>query len=397
VTFRGAIPWDEAPRFLASADCFVLPSQPDPSGNLDGLPTTLLEAMACGAPVIASNVAGAPLVVAHGVNGLLTPPAQPAALADAVIALAHDPSLRRRLGAAARHTVESGLTWRDVARQFETIFAAAIARPDVVGDRTRPATSARRGRLATIDGRPVPPTAYDREYYLASMHGAEQFAAAPGESLAPRLHYALDLAQLAPGRRVLDLGCGRGEVAWQCRQRGAIAHALDFSTDAVQIARGLDPHGAVAVEQASAEHLPYADQTFDTVLMLDIIEHLYPDQLLAALREARRVLKPGGRLVAHTMPNADYYRYGYPVYRWLLGLVGRRLPKDPRRRWYRGETHVNIQSPRSLRAALIAAGFATPRVWLQPVSDGPLKRAIAGTWPLKPVLCNDILAVAERR
>lgn len=244
---------------------------------------------------------------------------------------------------------------------------------------------------------PVPPEAYDREYYLTYMEGAATFAQFSGGELPRRLAYPLDLIRQGAGQHILDLGCGRGEAGWQCAARGSDAVGVDYSPDAMVIGRELPapPAGSVRFVQASADRLPFTDGSFDSVVMLDIVEHLYPAQLLHAFQEARRLLKPGGRLVVHTMPNADYYRYGYPVFRALMRLLGKHLPRDPRLRWYRGETHVNIQNPAGLRRMLERAGFTRVDVWLEPVTDGGVRRLISGLWPVRPVLCNDIFAIAE--
>jgi glycosyltransferase involved in cell wall biosynthesis len=98
------------PQVLALArehDLFVLPTLPG-----EGVPRVLLEAMASGLPIVVSNVAGVPTLVQHEVNGLLIPPAAPAAIADAVDRLIRDDDLRRRLiatgnRAARAHTADS--------------------------------------------------------------------------------------------------------------------------------------------------------------------------------------------------------------------------------------------------------------------------------------------------
>lgn len=247
----------------------------------------------------------------------------------------------------------------------------------------------------------VSPEAYDRSYFLDHMDGAEVFVRTGGRDLTPRLAFAFELASIKPGQRILDLGCGRGEVAGQCSKHGACAYGLDFSRAALEIASQVrsatvEAGQCLNFERASALKLPFAGQAFDTVFMLDIVEHLYPDELLVVLREVRRVMRPNGRLIVHTMPNADYYRWGYPLYRWLMSLVGKHLPLDPRERWYRGETHVNIQSPGALRRILDAAGFASPQVWLQPLDNPPQFSWLIGLPIISNVLCNDILAVAEK-
>jgi glycosyltransferase involved in cell wall biosynthesis len=111
VRFLGAVPHDEVPALYAGADAFCLPS------FAEGLPTVLIEAMACGLPVVATNVMGTAELVEDGVSGYVVPPARPDRIAAALRALAEDPELRARTGAAGRARVE---------RDYEQ--TAAIAR-----------------------------------------------------------------------------------------------------------------------------------------------------------------------------------------------------------------------------------------------------------------------------
>jgi glycosyltransferase involved in cell wall biosynthesis len=95
---------------------------------VDGLPNTLLEAMACGLSIVASDVVGVPLVIDDGVHGLLAPERDPAALARAIGALLGDPARAATLGQAARTRVERELTWPHIARRYLAAYASAIAR-----------------------------------------------------------------------------------------------------------------------------------------------------------------------------------------------------------------------------------------------------------------------------
>jgi len=98
------------PQVLALArehDLFVLPTLPG-----EGVPRVLLEAMASGLPIVVSDVAGVPTLIQHEINGLLVPPAEPVAIADAVERLIRDGDLRRKLvsiahRAALAHTADS--------------------------------------------------------------------------------------------------------------------------------------------------------------------------------------------------------------------------------------------------------------------------------------------------
>ncbi|NCC41939.1 MAG: colanic acid biosynthesis glycosyltransferase WcaL, partial [Gammaproteobacteria bacterium] len=87
------------------ADVVALTSILAPRGNREGIPVTLMEAMACALPVVSSRLSGIPELVEEGVSGLLTTPGQADEIAEALARLAADPALRAKLGAAAREQV----------------------------------------------------------------------------------------------------------------------------------------------------------------------------------------------------------------------------------------------------------------------------------------------------
>jgi glycosyltransferase involved in cell wall biosynthesis len=124
VTFPGIIPWDQVPAFLANLDIFVLPSIRDPNGNVDGLPTVLLEAMSSGVAVIASDIGGTSLVIENGQNGLLVPSRDTVALAEAIKVLVENREKRKALGIAARHSILNQFNWEQVARTLSAYFDA---------------------------------------------------------------------------------------------------------------------------------------------------------------------------------------------------------------------------------------------------------------------------------
>jgi glycosyltransferase involved in cell wall biosynthesis len=128
VRFLGAIPWPETPALYAAADIFVTPSIHDARGNVDGLPSTILEAMAASRPIIASQVAGIELAVTDGIHGLLTPERDAAALARAAVTLIQNDDLRNWLGENGRARVRQELNWMTVAHTLDEIYAASVSR-----------------------------------------------------------------------------------------------------------------------------------------------------------------------------------------------------------------------------------------------------------------------------
>ena len=127
VVFPGPLSHPEALALIARAEVFVMPSLRDERGNVDGLPIVVLEAMAAGRPVVASDVAGLPLAVADGETGLLVPERDPAALATAVGSLLADPGRARRLGEAGRSRIERELNWAAVAEIHDRLYRRATA------------------------------------------------------------------------------------------------------------------------------------------------------------------------------------------------------------------------------------------------------------------------------
>jgi glycosyltransferase involved in cell wall biosynthesis len=100
--------------------CRLLPT------DRDGIPNVLVEAMAAGVPVVATAVSGIPELVSHEDNGLLVPPDDPEALADALVRLHGDPELAARLVANGRRTVAERFDGERLARELAALFAEAV-------------------------------------------------------------------------------------------------------------------------------------------------------------------------------------------------------------------------------------------------------------------------------
>jgi len=296
---------------------------------------------------------------------------------------------------------------------------------------------------------PVPASRYN----AASLRGFaagehEDFLAAGGRGLRPRLARALDLAEVSPGMHVVDVGCGRGEAAVHAARRGARVTAVDYSPDALRLTRATAEHvlatgggladegddhpgaqsrsqsramapkpGRVDCVAADAGSLPLPSASVERVLLLDVAEHLHPWQLSEALGEIHRILIPGGRVVIHTLPNRWALAVSYP----LLRLLAPTLPTSPRSDYER-EVHVHEQSPLSLARALRRAGLKGS-VWVEewttthaalgrerdypdpqrargyPVLRRPIVRWLAAAAmrsPARVLVGNDIFAVARR-
>ena len=111
----------DIPHLLPALDIFVLPSL------YEGLPNVVLEAMACGLPVVATAVGGTPELVIDRESGLLIPPKEPIILAEALSQLILDPEQRARLGKAAKARVEQHFSIENTVLRTEQLYTQALA------------------------------------------------------------------------------------------------------------------------------------------------------------------------------------------------------------------------------------------------------------------------------
>ena len=120
-----------------------------------------------------------------------------------------------------------------------------------------------------------------------------------------RFREVLDRADLEPGQRVLDIGCGWAYGTHWARTLGCEVTGIDLAHDQLAWARRELPDGArLGLAQANAKALPYRDATFDRVVSVETMEHVFRPDRAAVYAELARVLKPGGRLALST-PNED--------------------------------------------------------------------------------------------
>jgi len=111
---------EDIPDVLALCDLFVLPSLGEHFGRV------LIEAMAMARAVVATDAGGVPEIVLHGETGLLVPPAQPKALAEAVLALLEDPGRTARLGAAGRRRAETEFSLPRHVEAVEALYRVLL-------------------------------------------------------------------------------------------------------------------------------------------------------------------------------------------------------------------------------------------------------------------------------
>ena len=145
---------EDVADILRAADVMVLPSL------VEGLPLVVLEAMACGRPVVATAVNGTPEAVVHGETGLLIAPNAPDELCESVLRLLRDPELAGKMGAAGRCRVENLYTLRRHVTQteqfYESLLSGRVAPPPTDEAWVRSSTSRQRSLITSAaDAGPV--------------------------------------------------------------------------------------------------------------------------------------------------------------------------------------------------------------------------------------------------
>jgi SAM-dependent methyltransferase len=145
-----------------------------------------------------------------------------------------------------------------------------------------------------------------------------------------RTRVEMCLDECRGGERILEVGFGSGLTFLNLSEKYREIHGLDLTADVEQVKKVFAPHGIDPdLKNGSVLEMPYADDTFDTVLLISILEHLKPDQEAKAFSEIRRVLKPGGQVV-----------YGVPIERPLMVLMFRTLGYNIREHHFSTEKDV---------------------------------------------------------
>lgn len=255
---------------------------------------------------------------------------------------------------------------------------------------------------------PVPAEEYTREYFLRHRGGSGEFSRSQGRELYDAHRFALEMADPRPHEDVLDFGCGCGEVALHAARTARSVLGIDYSKDAIELAREaqrhFDPAAAARVKfvVADAGTFKLPENGFDLILFLDVIEHLTQAEIEAVLPKLRAALKPGGRLLTHTWPNRWHRAYAYPLVYRLGRLTGNKTrPRDPRTH-FEAVMHVSEQSPFELKGRLHRAGFSRIRVFLRHPHEvsgslyGRFYGLVHTVPPFKWFFCDHIWSMANK-
>lgn len=212
---------------------------------------------------------------------------------------------------------------------------------------------------------------YDKEYFEKDCGGYISFKRNHGRKLEdPRLIIPYILAKPKKGLKVLDIGCGRGELCYALAKMGADVVGIDYSEEAIDIARktfiGDEIKGSLSfVCEDALKYLP--EGTFDVIIATDFLEHVETPVLEQIFKRCAQHLASDGKVILHTAPNLQYYQKHYPQVRCMAKEAGCYLPSNPRT-YYEDIMHINEQTPDSLKD-LLSGIFNHFVIWVAPDND----------------------------
>jgi glycosyltransferase involved in cell wall biosynthesis/SAM-dependent methyltransferase len=399
VQFLGYIPDADLSRYYQAADAFVLPSR-----QLEGFGLPTVESLACGTPALGTQVGATPEILRPLDPALLLRNTAPDVMAEDLIRFLQSqrssPEADRLLREASRRHAESLYDWNLSVVRLEDTLARLVGRlpseaeelsaclacghttsdPDLVysGVRYRRCP---RCRTLVQSRRPSPEdlrSCYEISYPLRfrpeaiSERREELF-----ESILDRLE------EMTAHGRLLDVGCGGGHFLSQAARWGWHGLGLDLSLKTCLTARA----AGFQVVQASGEQIPFRDESVDTVLLINVLDHTR--EPLTTLREAHRVLRRGGKLVLR-VPNAAFHR---PWIRLLTSL-------GPLVRWHRWDAlpilHVYGFTALGLRRLTERVGFSVVALRNSPLAAVTSQRSRAGWLGLALPLAHNSLAASLR-
>jgi glycosyltransferase involved in cell wall biosynthesis len=283
----GAVPQRDLVAWYRAADLFVLPS------HAEGSPVSLMEALSCGLPAVASNVGGIPELIAWGRNGWLVPPREPRILADTLAGLLGDPPLSSMLGVRSKSSRPISRRARAPRSSSPCCSERSANLPAHESVTARPAakepSTRSRSPLMAVDAARY----YDQ--YWAERDGRRTEARSR-----ERARAAVELFRgegVASGR-LLDAGCGPGYSLDEFRAAGFDAIGVDASASAVESARARG-HDARTVDLEAGSSLAAAGLAapFAGIAALEVLEHLVdPLRVLTTLAATACARRPAGRL-----------------------------------------------------------------------------------------------------
>jgi len=375
---------DDPSQLLKDIDIFVLPSLYESFGIV------LLEAMAQGKPVIASNVNGIPEVVTDGETGILVPPANPGALSEAIIKLTRDKELAKKMGQAGYERVKKLFRREQMVDNFDNLYRK-LYRPisEVIHDSAAsiksphpPFAKGEKGgleELKMVRGQNIK-TANRAVYNAKTVAQYEENPSIfePARQAGIKNIITFISAKISAGTpshqnpwcggKFLDIGCGTGNVLKIARHHFGLAIGVDIAEKFLRQVKKLHPE--LDLIAADSNRLPFKNNAFNCISLYGALHHLFdPARTLGRISP---LLKPNGYLYTDHDPNYFFNRFYHLYYR-----LKHRSPGFGSRQEELAEFH-NTQTgginPESLKKRLLNSGFQDIQVHYRHTTNPSLPR-----------------------
>ncbi len=199
---------------------------------------------------------------------------------------------------------------------------------------------------------------FDKDYYYNICLGFDKFKISGGKLLDSKLEERISQIHLTKTMDVLEIGCGRGDIALHIAKRVNSVHAIDYSVAGIRIAQNIRKGYPKTIQNKTYFHvmkatqIKFNDNQFDLVILIDVIDHLNIKEQEKTLGEISRVLKKDGILFVRTCTNRILLSYIYKYYihpiniflTWLDKKIKNvnydALPQDPRTKEQKTQ-HIN--------------------------------------------------------
>lgn len=200
--------------------------------------------------------------------------------------------------------------------------------------------------------RQLNPSIYTKEYFLHHCSTLDEKG-----KINKRFRKLFENINIDKNKKILDLGCGSGDLSIFLAKKGADVIGIDYSKNAIEIAneklfRENNFKGKLKFYLMDAKKISFEENEFDIVVSIDLFEHLYPEELEVVFKKISYVLGKDGILLVHTEPNKFYLNFTHPFYVypisslliWINKKISKKnypnLPKDPRNDFHKLQ-HVN--------------------------------------------------------